>query len=201
MGYAAFKKKGRIFGKAAPSRRGYPTTTELPGVDGGGAPDGGGGGGSAVGSSMPIFLLTNLERLEHFPPRTNCGNALCLERLLVHQHVSFYDILSKFGLCSPSRRSNVAMSFSTAGSKFSPSFFALQFHGCEKMVGSCRWRWVTASGPTWTAAPSSQHQYRSAAPRIRLYHLYLQGPAVPPPEAAAICAARSCTSGNVCPLR
>ena len=30
--------------------------------------------GGVVGSSIPIFLLTNLERLEHFPPHVKCGN-------------------------------------------------------------------------------------------------------------------------------
>ena len=93
MGCAAFKEKGHTlrYCCAFTQADGIPPATllvELPRVDaneGGGAPDGSGGGGS-VGSSMPIFLLTNLRRLEHFPPRTKCDNGLCLERLLVHLH-------------------------------------------------------------------------------------------------------------------
>ena len=53
--------------------------------DGSGAPDGGGGGGNAAGSSMPIFLLTTSKVLSIFLLAPERGNALRLERLLVHE--------------------------------------------------------------------------------------------------------------------
>ena len=72
-----------------------------------------------------LFPADDFKRLEHFHPRTKCSSTLRLKRQLIPSNISFHDIRSKFGVysCSPSERSHVATSFSTAGSKSSSSFF------------------------------------------------------------------------------
>ena len=114
-----------------------PVPTELKVVDaadadpvgGGGGPpeDGGGGGRSALGSSIPIFLLTTSNILSIFlrapSAATSCASRAYSSIIII----SFHVIPSKSGayLCGRSVRSQLATSLSPTGSMSSPSFFAL----------------------------------------------------------------------------
>ena len=120
MGCAAFKEKGHTlrYCCAFTHTDGIPPATllvELPRVDAnddGGAPDGrGGGGGGAVGSSMPIFLLITLGRLEHFLLAPSAATPCASSGYSSISTISFYDVPSKFGALVQSEqeqpRSNV----------------------------------------------------------------------------------------------
>ena len=156
---------------------------------------------------MPIFLLTISKVLGIFrlapSAATPCASSACSSI----STISFQDIPSKFGvyLCDLSEQSHVARSFSTTGSKSSSSFFALPLlfpvaDGDDPLL-----LLALRPGERPPDRPGPPHP-ASPAP----YHCSPANPAIPlrarpdcpnPPPAAEICAARSCTSGNICPLR
>ena len=127
---------------------------------------------------MPIFLLITLGRLEHFLLAPSAATPCASSGYSSISTISFYDVPSKFGVLVQSEQAQ-------------PRSDVVQHRRVEIFLR------VRAAVP-WMrkddqllprrlpdrSGPPRRHRHRSAVP----------------PAAAAICAARSCASSNICPV-